>query len=100
MIRRQLLEGLQDLHGSHLTHRDLKPAKIFFARCAPEWCIKLGDIGIARRIFTKHSSKLSRIGTFDYTAPEILLENDDEEQNSSYTLAVDIWSLECVLFRL
>ena len=29
VIRRQLLEGLQDLHGCHLAHRDLKPANIF-----------------------------------------------------------------------
>ncbi|MCJ1347857.1 hypothetical protein MMC31_006087 [Peltigera leucophlebia] len=32
-------------------------------------------------------------------APEILL-GYDEEENSSYTLAVDIWSLGCVIFRL
>lgn len=33
-------------------------------------------------------------------APELLFENDDEDQDSPYTLAVDIWSLGCVLFRL
>lgn len=32
-------------------------------------------------------------------APKILL-GYDEEKNSSYTLAVDIWSLGCVIFRL
>ena len=53
-----------------------------------------------RRICAEHNTRLSRIETSDYMAPEILLENDDEEQNSSYTLAVDIWGLECVLFRL
>lgn len=36
----------------------------------------------------------------DCIAPEILFESEDDEQNSSYTLAVDIWSLECLLFRL
>lgn len=95
MIGRQLLEGLQVLHGYHLAYRDLKPAKTFFARYAPDWWIKLGDFGIVRRICTEHNSKLSRIGTFDYMALEIL-----EEQNMSYTLAVDIWSLGYVLFRL
>ena len=95
IIGRQLLEGLQVLHGYHLAHRDLKPANIFVARCAPDWWIKLGDFGIVRRICTEQNSKLSRIGTMDYMAPEIL-----EDQDSPYTLAVDIWSLGCVLFCL
>ena len=99
-IGRQLLEGLQVLHGYHLAHRDLKPANIFVARCAPDWWIKLGDFGIVRRICTEHNSKLSRIGTYDYMAPEILLDSNNEDQDSPYTLAVDIWSLGCVLFRL
>ena len=100
VIGRQLLEGLEVLHGYHLVHRDLKPANIFVARCAPDWWIKLGDFGILRRICTAQNSTLTRIGTPDYMAPEILLENDDEDQASPYTLAVDIWSLGCVLFRL
>ena len=100
MIGRQLLEGLQVLHGNHLAHRDLTPTNIFVARCAPDWWIKLGDFGIVRQICAEQVSKLSRIGTCDYMAPEILLESDDDEDNWSYTPAVDVWSLGCVLFRL
>lgn len=102
VIGKQLLEGLQVLHEDHLAHRDLKPANIFVVRCAPDWWIKLGDFGILRRISTVQKSRLTRIGTPDYMAPEILFENEDEDegQDSSYTLAVDIWSLGCVLFRL
>ena len=100
VIGKQLLEGLQVLHENHLAHRDLKPANIFVTRCAPDWWIKLGDFGILRRISTAQNSMLTRIGTPDYMAPEILFENDDEDQDSPYTLAVDIWSLGCVLFRL
>lgn len=100
VIGRQLLEGLQVLHGYHLAHRDLKPANIFVARHAPDWWVKLGDFGIIRGICTKQNSTLTRIGTLDYMAPEILMGNDDEDEGFSYTLAVDIWSLGCVLFRL
>ncbi len=100
MIGKQLLEGLQVLHEDHLAHRDLKPANIFVARCAPDWWIKLGDFGILRRICTLQESRLTRIGTPDYMAPEILFENDDEDQDLPYTVAVDLWSLGCVLFRL
>ncbi len=100
VIGRQLLEGLQVLHGDNLAHRDLKPANIFVARCAPDWWIKLGDFGISRRICNAQQSRLTRIGTLGYMAPEIQIENDDEDQDLPYTLAVDIWSLGCVLFRL
>lgn len=33
MIGRQLLDGLQVLHGDTLAHRDLKPASIFVIKC-------------------------------------------------------------------
>ena len=96
VIGRQLLEGLQVLHGYHLAHRDLKPANIFAARCAPDWWIKLGNFVIVKRIFTEHNSRLSLNGSLDYMAPEILLENDDDdEQHSPHTLAIDVWSLGC-----
>lgn len=100
VIGRQLLEGLEILHGDGLAHRDLKPANIFVARHAPDWWVKLGDFGIIRHICTKQNSTLSRIGTLDYMAPEILIGNNDEDEALSYTLAVDVWSLGCVLFRL
>lgn len=82
-----------------LAYRNLEPANIFVARCAPDWWIKLGDFGIVRRI-SEENTKLSRDGTLDYMAPEILLYDDNGDQDSPYTLAVDIWSLGCVLFRL
>ena len=100
VIAKQLLEGVQVLHEDRLVHRDLKPANIFVARCAPDWWVKLGDFGVSRRIFTAQKSRLTRIGTLDYMAPEIQIQNDDEDQDLPYTLAVDIWSLGCVLFRL
>ena len=100
MIGKQLLEGLQVLHQDHLAHCDLKPANVFVTRCAPDWWIKLGDFGILRLICTTQESRLTRIGTLDYMAPEIIFENDDEDQYLSYTVAVDIWSLGYMLFRL
>lgn len=100
VIGRQLLKGVQFLHNHYLAHRDLKPANIFVARCGPDWWIKLGDFGFARQICTEQNSRLSHIGTRDNMALEILLENNNGEQDLPYTLAVDIWSLGCVLFRL
>lgn len=84
IIGRQLLEGLQLMHKYKLAHRDLKPEKIFVARRAPDWWVKLGDFGISRRIFTEQN------GT-NYMAPEIFLGNRDEEQDRTYTFAVEPW---------
>ena len=99
MICRQLLEGLQVLDGYGLAHRDLKPENIFVARDAPNWWIKIGDFGFSRHIRAKENGKLSIVGTTDYIAPEVVL-SYNEEKGISYTLAVDIWSLGCVIFRL
>lgn len=88
------------MHNHYLAHCNPKPANIFVARHGPDWWIKLGDFGLARRICTEQNSQLSHIRTRDYMAPEILLENNNGEQDLQYTLAVDIWRLGCVLFRL
>lgn len=90
VIGRQLLEGLQVLHWYHLAHRDLKPTNIFVAICAPDWWIKLRDSGIERRIFTAHNTKLTRFGTIDCMAPEILVESNDEDQDLLITQAINI----------
>lgn len=78
MIGRQLLEGLQVLHGYGMAHRDLKPANIFVARDAPNWWIKIGDFGSSRQITAKQNSILSLVGTPNYMAPKILLGYDEE----------------------
>ena len=50
VITRQLLEGLEILHGYNWDHRDLKPQSIFVFQAAPQWWIKIGDFGISKRI--------------------------------------------------
>lgn len=90
----------QHLYNNKLAHRDIKPANIFGVRHAPEWWVKLGDFGISRRICIEQNGLLSQIVTTNYIAPEIFLENEDEERGRTYTLAVEIWSLSSVLFRV
>lgn len=84
------------LNGYGLAHRDLQPENIFVARDAPNWWIKIGDFGFSRHIGAMENGKLSLVGTTNYIAPEIFL-GYNEEEDFSYILAVDIWSLGCVI---
>ena len=105
VISKQLLEGLTVLHGQNWAHRDLKPANIFVVDTSP-WWVKIGDFGISKRIRSGNTKFQTMIGTYDFVAPEVLnlvSEVDDEDtgdDEDEYTVAVDMWSLGCVIFQL
>ena len=105
VISKQLSEGLAVLHGQNWAHRDLKPANIFVVDTSP-WWVKIGDFGISKRIRSGNTRFQTMIGTLDFVAPEVLnlvSEVDDEDtgdEEDEYTVAVDMWSLGCVIFQL
>ncbi|CZT08625.1 uncharacterized protein RCO7_11526 [Rhynchosporium graminicola] len=100
-IALQLLEGLKIMHEEGFTHRDLKPENIFIAQKSPAWWVKIGDFGIAKRVSNNDTALQTATGTPLYLAPEVLhfVENEDEE-SSSYTNTVDIWSFACVVYQM
>jgi serine/threonine protein kinase len=109
-ITLQLLEGLSLMHKHSLAHRDLKPAvravdvswptkigllspvqNVFVKSASPQWFVKIGDFGIAKRCRGDSTALQTEVGTQGYLAPEIAVES-----NEQYTNACDIWSLGCV----
>lgn len=63
----------------------------------------IGDFAFSRRILAEQSGMRSRVRTHDYMAPEMSWGNYDDmddEEALPFTVAVDICSLGCVLFRL
>jgi len=67
----------------------------------PEWWVKIGDFGIAKRVLqTNDSTALNteRIGIPAFQAPEV--EDLINEDQFEYTNAVDIWSLCCMAYWL
>lgn len=63
---------------------------------SPIW-VKLADFGISKP--TQDGTELRRrIGTEGYMAPEVFGLVDDWRESSSYTSAVDVWSLGCLLY--
>ena len=82
----QLLQALEYLHNHGLVHRDIKPQNILLRSRRPLHLL-LCDFGLAN-----FSSDLKTFcGSPKYVAPEI-------RKGSSYTPAVDIWSLGVVAY--
>lgn len=60
--------------------------------------VKLADFGISKLTREGETELRTRVGTDGYMAPEIFGLLDDMRESSSYTSAVDIWSLGCLLY--
>jgi serine/threonine protein kinase len=86
----QVCLALQYLHENSIVHRDIKPSNIFLME---NNIIKLGDFGLSKYM-PIHRTK-SLVGTFIYSAPEILkeVEKGGSIKKKDYSYEVDIWSL-------
>lgn len=91
----QILCGLKYIHSADVLHRDLKPGNLLVnADCE----LKICDFGLARGYSNdpeKNSGFLTEyVATRWYRLPEIML------SFQSYTKAIDIWSVGCILAEL
>lgn len=95
----QILRGLKYIHSADVIHRDLKPSNVLMdSNCD----LKICDFGLARGIHTieegeegENAAALTEyVVTRWYRAPEIML------GNTSYTKAVDVWSVGCIFAEI
>ncbi|KAK9476839.1 kinase-like domain-containing protein [Lipomyces japonicus] len=91
----QILCGLKYIHSANVLHRDLKPGNLLVnADCE----LKICDFGLARGFSvdpTENAGFLTEyVATRWYRAPEIML------SFQSYTKAIDVWSVGCILAEL
>lgn len=114
-IIQQIVEALEILHSKNWAHRDLKPSvsgscgrcsgadlvqNVFVIQKGPSWWVKLGDLGVSKRVADEMTRYRTTIET-DFTAPEVLgFVGAGPEEASSYTNTVDIWSLGCLMHWL
>ena len=77
----------------HIIHRDIKPANIFVNdKTSRHVFYKLGDFGVARNLESM-TQGLSKKGTPNYMAPEVVI-------GRNYDHRADIYSLGITLYRL
>lgn len=91
----QMLRALKTIHSANVIHRDLKPSNVLVDfDCG----LKICDFGLARIIGSDslplESNLTEYVATRWYRAPEIML------LQSSYSTAVDLWSIGCMMAEI
>lgn len=87
----QMFKGLAYIHSLGVCHRDIKPQNILIN--PKTHIVKICDFGSAKRL-SPSEPNVSYICSRYYRAPELIF------GATNYTVAVDIWSMACVVSEM
>uniref|UniRef100_T1J1L9 polo kinase n=1 Tax=Strigamia maritima TaxID=126957 RepID=T1J1L9_STRMM len=87
---KQLVAGVQYIHGQNVIHRDLKLGNMLLSE---DMVVKIADFGLAARAEQIGSEKISICGTPNYIAPEVL-------DKKGYSYGADVWAIGCIMYAM
>lgn len=91
---RQVVDGVNYLHGLGIIHRDLKPENLLYYSPAEDSKIMISDFGLSKMTSDGQMDQLgTACGTPGYVAPEVL-------RRKPYGKAVDVWSIGVISYIL
>ncbi|XP_019182894.1 PREDICTED: mitogen-activated protein kinase kinase kinase YODA-like [Ipomoea nil] len=93
---RHILCGLAYLHGTKTIHRDIKGANLLVDAYG---VVKLADFGMSKHL-SGQAGYLSLKGSPYWMAPELMQLGAQDNSNSDYAFAIDIWSLGCTIIEM
>jgi len=96
-IVKQMIQGVEYLHGEGICHRDLKPENLL---CSGEdepayrpFRVVIADFGLSK-VFNSGEALETSCGTPDYVAPEVIT------AEGQYDKSVDMWSCGVITYVL
>ncbi|KAK9813838.1 hypothetical protein WJX73_001349 [Symbiochloris irregularis] len=98
-IALDVARGLQFLHSHNIVHFDLKSANILLDR---HHRVQIADVGLSKTLTNYHNDRLATfmattdLGTFAWSAPEVLLGHACDAKADIYSFGVVLWELATV----